>query len=79
MNFDKANHSFHELFCLGGNRFSKKSFWSFELGTWIGVKMNEFNAFSWNVNIINQNIFPTLGGIYKLEKLEKAFDRGIKP
>ena len=41
--------------------------------------MPRFNAFYRNVNTINLKIFPTHGGIYKLEKLQQAFWREINP
>ena len=53
MNSNKANHSFHHPFRLGGNRFSKTFTWSFEWGTGAWVKMHRFNAYSRNVNTIN--------------------------
>ena len=40
--------------------------------------MNKFNAFSTNVNTINLKIFPTHGGIDKLERTQQAFWREIK-
>ena len=79
LSFPKANHSFLHPFCLGGNRFSKKSPWSFEWGNGAWVKMHRLNEFSRNVNIINWKIFPTHGGIYKLEKIQQAFWREITP
>ena len=43
--------------------------------------MRRFNAFSRNVNTFSRNvkIFPKHGGIYKLEKIQQAFWREIKP
>ena len=41
--------------------------------------MPRFNALSRNVNTINLKIFPTHGRIYKLEKIQQAFWREIKP
>ena len=52
--FDKANHSVLQHFHLGGNRFSKNSDRSFDWGTGALVKMHRLNAFSRNVNTINQ-------------------------
>ena len=43
------------------------------------VEMPRFNAFSRNVNAMNLKFFPTHGGIYKLEKIQQAFWREIKP
>ena len=47
--------------------------WSFELGTRDWVKMHRFNAFY--VNTINCKIFPTYGGIYKLENSASILQR----
>ena len=72
------SNSFLHPFRLGGNRFSKISTGSFEWGTRPSLKMHRFNAFSRNVNAINWKFFASNGGIYKLEKTQQAFWRGIK-
>ena len=61
------------------NRFSKNSAWNFEWGAETWRKMRRFNAFSRNVNTINLKVFPTRGGRDKLEKIQQAFWRQIKP
>ena len=71
----KQNDSFVHPFCLGRNKFSKTSTWSFEWGTGARVKMHRFNAFSRNVDTINWNFFPTYVRIYKSEKIQQAFWR----
>ena len=79
--FDKSNHSFLHPFRIGGNRFSKNSTWSYDCGTgaWVKIHRFNFNAFSRNANTINWKIFPTHGGTYKLEKIQRAFWREVKP
>ena len=61
---------FSTSFALGETDFQK-----ILSGVLIGerVKMHRLNSFSGNMNIINWNIFPIHGGIYKLEKIQKAF------
>ena len=78
LNFDKTNHSFLHPSRLWGNRFSKRSAWSFEWGTGAWVKMHRFNVFYRNADTINWKRFPTHGGIYKLEKIQQAFWREIQ-
>ena len=77
LKFDRANHiiAWSPPVASWGNRFSKNSTWSFEWGTGIFVKMHRFNAFSWNMNTINWNIFPTHVEIYKSEEIQQAFFR----
>ena len=41
--------------------------------------MHRFNPFYTNVNTIDLKNFPTHGGVYKLEKIQQAFWREIKP
>ena len=41
--------------------------------------MPRFNAFSRDVSTTNLMIFPTHGGIYKLEKIQQAFWREQSP
>ena len=55
---------FSNPFHLGGNRFSKNSDPSFDWETGALVKMHRLNAFSRNVNTINQKKIHTHGGIY---------------
>ena len=59
--------------------FSKYSTWSFDWGNGAWLKIHRFNAFSRNVKTINWKICPTHGGTYKLEKIQWAFWREIKP
>ena len=56
-----------------GEAFSRKFNWSFEWGTEAEKKMHRFNAFSRNVRTIYWKIFPTHGGICKIEKIQQAF------
>ena len=69
---------FFTLFCCWGKpifiKFCQKC-WG---GTGESVKMPRFNVFFRNVNTINLKMFPTRGGIYKLEKTQQAFWREIK-
>ena len=74
-----AQTSFLHPFHFGGKRFSTNSTWTFEWGTGVWRKVHRFNAFSRNAKEINQKNFPTHGGIYKLEKIQQAFWREIKP
>ena len=70
---------FSTTFCCWRKQVFKKFcpvFW-LEKGAWL--KMPRFNAFSTNVNTINFKIFPTHGGIHKLEKIQQTFWRDTKP
>ena len=56
-------------FCLGGNRFSKRSTISFEWGTGAWVKKHRFNEFVGMWTQLIEKLFPRHVGIYKLENI----------
>ena len=64
---------------IRGKQVFKKFCLDFWVGNWGMSKMHRFNAFSRNVNTISWKFFPIHGGMYKLEKIQQAFWREIKP